>query len=256
MAKKPSKLAKKLPKKDKKSVTGGVVAALKKVAKVVVKKPSSVPAAKSKAVKSKLPPKAKEAPKKIPISAKKEITLKKKSPVATVAGKKLSPVAPTPAPAKALKDKKGKKTGAEILVEVKSPKGIASLAKTEGKKAVRAEGKPAKKRCREPACDNEPLMMAYCRLHYIKNWKRIKRKEAILASGQLNNYVEELVHKYPDKYLEVIRQDLASEKDWSKVVVDLELDSGDDEVVGEEESDLVTESVGSKRDFDDDADSF
>jgi len=260
MAKKPSKLAKKSPLKKKKAVTRSVVSALKKVvkvAKIVGKKASPASSPKAKAGKvakvAKLAAKIKGMPPKAPLAAKKAEGAKKKAPVVIIASVKKVAVTATLAPVKALKGKRG---ASEILVEVKSPKGVASLAKSEGKKSSKAEGKVAKKRCREPACDHDPLIMSYCRLHYIKNWKRIKRKEAILASGQLNNYVEELVHKYPDKYLEVIRQDLASEKDWSKVVVDLELDSGDDDVVGEEESDLVTESVSSKRDFDDDTESF
>ena len=91
-----------------------------------------------------------------------------------------------------------------------------------------------------------------------KNWKKIKRKEAILATGQLNNYVEELVSKYPDRYLDVIRQDLSSEKDWAKVIVDLELDGGTDEV-GEDEAEAGAAAEGGsrrERDFDDDSDSF
>lgn len=250
MAKKPSKPAKKTSPKDKKGVTKSVVAAIKKVAKAVA--PKSAPA-KGK-VKPTPAPKAKlELKKAKAAAAPKKLDKSKKKPEgkAALPAKKASALS-----GKSGKESKGKKVETEILVEVRAPKGVANLVKNKEKKPLKAEGKIAKKRCREPACDHDPIIMSYCRLHYIKNWKRIKRKEAILASGQLNNYVEELVHKYPDKYLEVIRQDLASEKDWAKVVVDLELDSGDDEVAGEEESDLVTESVGSKRDFDDDTESF
>ena len=146
-------------------------------------------------------------------------------------------------------------------------KGAAALLGKEGKRKKGgddAHALSAKKRCREPGCDLDFSMSGYCRMHYIKNWRKIKRKEAILASGQLNNYVEELVNKYPDKYLEVIRQDLASEKDWAKVVVDLELESAEEEGVAEEESDAVPEGVrstgggsgGGGRDFDDDNESF
>jgi len=107
--------------------------------------------------------------------------------------------------------------------------------------------------------------MGYCRMHYIKNWRRIKRKEGILASGQLNNYVEELVNKYPDKYLDVIRQDLATEKEWGKVVVDLELEGTDDDNAVEEDNEAVPEGVrpasggGGGRgssEFDDEGDAF
>lgn len=165
---------------------------------------------------------------------------------------------PVPAPAPVKTKAKGKK---ELLVEVPAPKGIAILGR-EGKKkgkpsAAELQAIAAKKRCREPGCDHDFSLSGYCRLHYIKNWRKIKRKESIIASGQLNNYVEELVHKYPDKYLEVIRQDLASEKDWAKVVVDLELESSEEDANTEEEMDAVPEGVRRDRgEFEDEGESF
>ncbi len=66
--------------------------------------------------------------------------------------------------------------------------------------------------------------LRYCRLHYIKNWKRIKKKESILKEKRLDIYIEELVSKYPDKYIETIRVDLASEKEFAKVVGELEFE--------------------------------
>ena len=153
------------------------------------------------------------------------------------------------------------KTAKEVVLEVPAARGVAILK--DGKKKAKSESSSqalAKKRCREPGCDHDGALNMYCRLHYIINWRKIKRKEAILASGQLNNYVEELVNKYPEKYLEVIRQDLASEKDWSKVVIDLELESQDDEIVGDDDADApMHDSGGSKRDradFEDDGDAF
>ena len=74
-----------------------------------------------------------------------------------------------------------------------------------------------------------PPKVAICRLHYIKNWKKIKRKETILKEKRLNQYIEELVIKYPDKYIEAIRQDLANDKDFAKVIYDLDLDEGVDD---------------------------
>jgi hypothetical protein len=165
-------------------------------------------------------------------------------------------------PAPAHKPEKAGKKKAEVVVEVPAPKGVALLGREKKKgKSAEAQAAAGKRRCREPGCDHEALIHGYCRLHYIKNWRKIKRKEAILASGQLNNYVEELVNKYPDKYLDVIRQDLASEKEWAKVVVDLELESADEEAGAEEDLDAVAEGVrpaagGRGGEFEGDDDSF
>ena len=160
----------------------------------------------------------------------------------------------------------GKKKG-EVVVVVPAPKGVAILTK-DGKKKGKAASESSvskKNRCREPGCDLDFTLVGYCRMHYIKNWRRIKRKEGILASGQLNNYVEELVNKYPDKYLDVIREDLATEKQWSKVVTDLELEGSDDDAVVDEDNEAVPEGVrpassggggGSRGEFDDEGDAF
>jgi hypothetical protein len=109
--------------------------------------------------------------------------------------------------------------------------------------------------CREVACEGLSTSGGYCRLHYIKNWKKIKRKELILKEGKLNQYIEELVAKYPDKYIEAIRQDLAADKDFAKVIYDLDLDESVDDFEAEGES--LEAIVGDiKRDFDDEGDSF
>lgn len=112
--------------------------------------------------------------------------------------------------------------------------------------------------CREVACEGLATSGGYCRLHYIKNWKKIKQKELILQEKKLNQYIEELVVKYPDKYIEAIRQDLASDKDFAKVIYDLSLDEGVDEFEieggGSETSDLSIDTI--KTDFEDDGDPF
>jgi hypothetical protein len=110
--------------------------------------------------------------------------------------------------------------------------------------------------CREVACEGLGTSAGYCRLHYIKNWKKIKRKEVILKEGKLNQYIEELVGKYPEKYIEAIRLDLANDKEFAKVIVDLDLDENDDdfEAEGSADSDVGIDSL--KREFDEDADAF
>jgi hypothetical protein len=268
----PQKKAKKIP--AKKPLPTKVKAPVK------TGKPAILGAAPKNAVKgvSKNPglPQGIKSAKKPEKDAKKVVEPTKKPvvPIAAAAkGKKtLSPASVAPPKAKKeiklvadLVKAKGAKIK-EVVLEVPAPKGVAMLAK-EGK--VKKGSKAAEalalklKRCREPGCEHEFTLVGYCRMHYIKNWRRIKRKEAILASGQLNNYVEELVNKYPDKYLDVIRQDLASEKEWGKVVVDLELEATDDEGAGDEDLDTVAEGVrpaggsGSSRgEFDDEGDAF
>ena len=109
--------------------------------------------------------------------------------------------------------------------------------------------------CREVACEGLGTTAGYCRLHYIKNWRKIKRKEIILKEGKLNVYIEELVAKYPEKYLEAIRNDLTNDKEFAKVIHDLDLDESMDDFEGEgSENDAVIDTI--KREFDDDTEAF
>lgn len=287
----PQKKAKKAkaekPKKPVKAAkAAGLGAALKKVAKDLGKKVAVTAAKKTSAapqpkkavapVKAEKPgKKGAESAKKVaaPTKAEKQGKVDKKAAAAPalslVKGKeKTAPAGKPEKVAKGIPAAKveGKKKG-EVVVVVPAPKGVAILTK-DGKKKGKSASESSiskKNRCREPGCDLDFTLVGYCRLHYIKNWRRIKRKESILASGQLNNYVEELVNKYPDKYLDVIREDLATEKQWSKVVTDLELEGNDDDTAVDDDNEAVPEGVrpasgggggGGRGEFDDEGDAF
>jgi hypothetical protein len=134
----------------------------------------------------------------------------------------------------------------------------AKVAKVKGAaKAPRAPRLSAEEMCREVACESLCTSGGYCRLHYIKNWKKIKRKELILKEGKLNQYIEELVAKYPDKYIEAIRQDLADDKAFAKVIYDLDLDeSVDDFETDAENLEGMVDNIKGGRDFDDEGETF
>lgn len=141
---------------------------------------------------------------------------------------------------------KSKKPG----TSVKSSNGRSRAAASLRNGSSRNEVSLGEAVCREVACEGLATTAGYCRLHYIKNWKKIKRKEQILSEGKLNQYIEELVLKYPDKYIEAIRQDLSSEKEFAKVIYDLDLDESVDEFDIEGETvDSLIDTI--KRDFDD-----
>jgi hypothetical protein len=259
---KPKKAIKAAPKKaaasaaPKKAKPNG---AKKGAAASAKKKPALKEAKKAVSAKAAKPAKAPKAEKK-PLKEAKKAAPAKASPVkAAKEAKKVAKEKPAKGKAAAAAPAgkgAGKKKG-EIVLEMPAPKGVALLGREKKKTKAEIAALNRKNRCREPGCEHETLLSGFCRLHYIKNWRKIKRKEAILASGQLNNYVEELVSKYPDKYLDVIRQDLASEKEWAKVVIDLELESADEEGSADEDLEGVAEGTGRReREFDDDSDTF
>lgn len=84
-----------------------------------------------------------------------------------------------------------------------------------------AEGR---KYCRVRDCDQAASVESYCRYHYLLLWKKIQVRRKILTDGKLERYVEELTSRYPDKFLEMIRKDLRSEKDFLAAIAELEID--------------------------------
>lgn len=78
--------------------------------------------------------------------------------------------------------------------------------------------------CRVRDCDQISAVEGYCRFHYLLLWKRIQVRRRILVDGKLERYVEELTARYPDKFLEMIRKDLRTEKDFLGAIAELEID--------------------------------
>ena len=236
--------------KSKKSV----VSLVKKTAKSLLVKMT----AKAKKPQVKVPSKpAKGAVKntaKAPLKATSKVSAKdtskksKPAPVLEAKGKKGKPATPAKAlpQAKELNsktEKKGAKAPAPVVAAV--------LTKTSGKASKTVKPHVSSERmCREASCENVATTKGYCRLDYIKNWKKIKRKEMILKEGKLNQYIEELVSKYPDKYIDVIRQDLSTEMTFNKVIHDLELDESIDDL--DYDGDSIDALIGGiKKDIED-----
>ncbi len=107
--------------------------------------------------------------------------------------------------------------------------------------------------CKYSGCDELANVEGYCRYHYMLNWKRIQLKKKILSEGKLDKYINELTAKYPDKYIEMLRGDLKSEKDFVSVVNELEIDDSDSSISEDDDEgfDEVQEVAG-KRSSDED----
>lgn len=66
--------------------------------------------------------------------------------------------------------------------------------------------------CKEPDCNNAATTEEFCRLHYLKNRKRLKGEHLERSAKKLNKYIENVVRRNPDRYMEVIKKDLRSPK--------------------------------------------
>lgn len=99
--------------------------------------------------------------------------------------------------------------------------------------------------CRRRDCDQLAIVESYCRYHYLLFWKKIQQRKKILCDGKLIHYIEELTSRYPDKYLEMIRRDLRTEKDFMAAIQELEIDeSGGEDGDFEEDSSILEEVRG------------
>ncbi len=83
--------------------------------------------------------------------------------------------------------------------------------------------------CLEKGCENLAATAGFCRYHYIRNWKDIKVRLMLLKEGRLQQFIEEIVKKYPVEYIQSIMADLASDKDFYQALKELNVDTADEE---------------------------
>ncbi|MCC6277408.1 MAG: hypothetical protein IT289_05785 [Oligoflexia bacterium] len=122
----------------------------------------------------------------------------------------------------------------------KSPEVVAAKVEVAEVILTNADGKQY---CRAADCDAEGTTDGYCRFHYIALWKRNRAKTKILQGGKLDKYIEDLTAKYPDRYLEILRKDLSSEKDFNLIISEMDVEDSNDEAESEEEASRFIEEV-------------
>jgi hypothetical protein len=107
---------------------------------------------------------------------------------------------------------------------------------------------PKNDECIEKGCDNIRTTQSYCRLHYLRNWKVIQKKRDILKEGKLQEYIEELISKYPPKYIESLLSDLSDDKEFYRVLNELnitsEFDFEEDEFENAVDDDDADDDIG------------
>ncbi len=120
--------------------------------------------------------------------------------------------------------------------DVYSGKGAKSAGRSKNSDSY-VPGKICPNLCADKSCQRLIENSGYCRLFYIKNWSLIQRKRQIMGDGQLTRYIEEIIDKYPEKYLEAVRGDLFTHDAFQKVVITLELEADADAPTDEDDFD-------------------
>lgn len=211
-----------------------------KAKKVAKKAPKKKPVVKAKAKLKVKPAVAKKPAKKV---AKEKAAPKGKTPkvVAKVAPQKVAKVVEKPMPVALEAKPKGKAKSPdakrpEVAVEVEAtePQPVEEIILTD------AEGR---RYCRVKDCDQLSTVDAYCRYHYLLYWKRIQVRKKILTEGKLERYIEELTARYPDKFLDMLRKDLRSEKEFLAAIQELEIDESQTDGEFEDENENIIDEV-------------
>jgi hypothetical protein len=199
-------------------------------------------------------PAAKKAPKvakKLVAKVVKKAAPKKAAPVKALkkpeksVGKKLTaklqakPIPPKPAKKEKLTGKPGK-VEAEPTVEVEASAEGEEVEAGEEVVLTDAEGR---RYCRVKDCDQLASVDGYCRYHYLLYWKKIQIRKKILTEGKLERYIEELTARYPDKFLDMLKKDLRSEKEFLAAIQELEIDESANESEFEDETQTYIDEV-------------
>ncbi len=120
---------------------------------------------------------------------------------------------------------------------------ISSEVKKDADEEIILTDAEGRRLCRVRDCDQAATVEGYCRYHYLLLWKKIQVRRKILQDGKLERYVEELTSRYPDKFLEMIRKDLRSEKDFLAAIAELEIDESGLESEFEDDSQSFADEI-------------
>lgn len=141
---------------------------------------------------------------------------------------------------------------------VNTPPSSLEVESSESEEIVLTDAE-GRRYCKVRDCDQAGIVDSYCRFHYISMWKKLQIRKGILNDGKLARYVEELTSRYPDKFLEVIRKDLKTEKDFLSAIEELEIDdSGMDNELEDDAQSYIDEvrGVSSDSGISDDGDDY
>ena len=77
------------------------------------------------------------------------------------------------------------------------------------------------KDCDQIATVTDVSKQNYCRFHYISLWSSIQKRNSIISGNVLKSFVNQSLTALPHKYLEMIRKDLSTEKDFVAALQEL-----------------------------------
>jgi len=112
---------------------------------------------------------------------------------------------------------------------------------------------PKIKLCKETGCSNQQTTAGYCRLHYLKNWKRIRNEKQRKAAKNLNKYIENIVRSNPDRAVDSLKGNLRDEGTMERSMDEVFAGDSVREVMADlgyrEDLDIMIDSIKIDEDF-------
>lgn len=140
-------------------------------------------------------------------------------------------------------DKKVEKQAAEkVKKSVEKAPVQAAVEEPEVEEVILTDAE-GRRYCRTKECDQPGLVDGYCRYHYLLHWKKIQVRKKILTEGKLERYIEDLTSRYPTKFVEILKKDLRTEKDFLAAIQELEIDESANDGEFEEETQTYIDEV-------------
>ena len=141
------------------------------------------------------------------------------------------------------------KTSAKLVKKKLSPIEKAQLS-VESEVAFKGEDEviltdaEGRRYCGVADCDQVATVETYCRYHYLLFWNQIQVRKQILSDGKLGKYIQELTAYFADKFIEVLKKDLSSQKNFLSVIHELDLDKRSLDKPDDEDQGLMDEVSG------------
>lgn len=75
--------------------------------------------------------------------------------------------------------------------------------------------------CKGPGCNNQGTTGGFCRLCYLKNWKKIRSEKKKKAAKNLNKYIDNIMKTSKDRGAKSLRENLQSEVTFERSLDDM-----------------------------------
>lgn len=62
--------------------------------------------------------------------------------------------------------------------------------------------------CKQTGCHDISTTQSFCRFHYLSSWRKIKGKEAKKRGVELDAYLEDLMRKFPEEFIQKLRSEI------------------------------------------------